>query len=152
MATTFRVATSDADLNALATLFTAKVAGVSIFDELVADYGHVLPITLASCRTFLADPRHVIVSAFDTGLVLRGGAFFRHHDDGIGWEIVNIGIDKRLTAAQRITGFHDFVISYLVALAGTEPIFGRVKAGGRLDAWMRPRLPASTRTPPADGV
>src|SRR5689334_782689 len=100
MALTIRVATSNADLTAIGTLFTTDVGGTSIRDELVADFGSVIPFTLAAWQPILADPNARIVMGFQPANTLRGAAYWTN-EMGV-WTCRLVGIDKSLTAQQRL--------------------------------------------------
>lgn len=136
------------DRAAVVTLLTTKVSGTSIRDELLADFGSVIPFTLTALQAILNDPDARVVLGFQPAATLRGITYW-HRELNV-WHLKLIGVDKTLTDAQRIAGFHDFVIEGAARVPAGTRFAGVVKAGGKLDTYMQPRLPQ--RTVRDDGV
>lgn len=145
MALTITRATTNAHLAAIKTLFETKVNGVSIVDEFVADWGKFMPMDLATWGPIMADPNSIILMGSQPANTLRGAGWW-HKEFGDTWMVVCIGIDKSLTAQQRLSGFHDFMI----ALAGQVPpetkYGGIAIVGSSIYNYLTSRLPASRVT------
>ena len=138
--------TTDAQLTSMFTLFNTKVpavTGTSIVDEFNADFGTTVPMTLAFWHPLLADPKSRIFGGFQPANTLRGAGWWQQ-DAGGAWGFRLVGIDKSLTDALRLSGFHDFVIERAAAVPADTRFYGLVKIGGKLDTYMQPRLTSRT--------
>lgn len=144
MALTVRRAQNTADLITINTLFTTVVNGSSIIDELIADYGVVMPFTLAVWQPMLSDPTKYILMAFDGGTQLRGAGLWSKTATDV-WMVTLIGIDKSLTVQQRIDGLHDVFQANAASVPAQTKFGGQCKIGGRIDLFLRTRLPAANR-------
>jgi hypothetical protein len=148
VALTLRLATNAADLALINTLFSVKVplvTGQSIIDELFADFGGVIPFTLTFWLPILADPNARVVMGFQPANTLRGACYWAQEGDA--WVCRLVGIDKSLTAAQRLDGAKDFFREAANRVPSTTEVRGVLKLNGKLDTWLRPQLPASDFIP-----
>lgn len=125
--------------------------GFSIRDELIADFVSVIPFTLAFWHPFLSDPDSRVVMGFNPANTLRGAAYW--HLEGNVWVLKLVGVDKSLTAAQRIDGFVDFLTQLCQSVPRSTLFAGLVKPGGKLDTRCQSRLALNggTRELTADG-
>lgn len=145
MALTITRATTNAHLVAIRTLFQTPVNGVSILDELAADWGAPPDMTAATWQQRMADPNIRILMGSQPANTLRGAGVW-HREDGI-WIVMLIGIDKSLTQQQRMAGLHDFFLSEAQQVPGTTRYGGTAIVGSSIYNYLTSRLPAQRVTP-----
>lgn len=128
MALTFRIAVA-ADLPALVALRDANKA------DLIADYGSLVEHSAADMLGFLADGSWKIIVADNNGVIVGALLAMRHFDGR--WELLLAVTAASLTPAQRLARFKSMTRWAADHVADDVVIFGRVKAGRRLDLAMQ---------------
>ena len=128
------------DFPSMEALLTAKVAGISALDEIIADWG-ADALTFADLRATFDDQMPFV--AIDGGGTLRGWNTVDHVTNGAlpgvadeGWRSLYTVTDKTLAASDRLIVFGAMMKALAQHAKTGVHVFGDVRTPGRLDSFL----------------